>query len=69
MHGWLPGRSRSGRRKGTLFQRFSPGAREVVVGSQDEARSLHHGYIGTEHLLLGLLRQGDGVAARALRQS
>jgi hypothetical protein len=67
MHGWLPGRSRSGRRKGTLFQRFSPGARQVVVGSQEEARSLRHGYIGTEHLLLGLLRQDSGVAAQALQ--
>ena len=67
MHGWLPGRSKSGRRKGTLFQRFSPGARQVVVDSQEEARSLRHGYIGTEHLLLGLLRQHDGVAAQALR--
>ena len=67
MHGWLPGRGRSDRRRRSPFQRFSPGAREVVVGSQQEARSLHHGYVGTEHLLLGLLRQGDGVAARALR--
>jgi prophage maintenance system killer protein len=67
MHGWLPGRNRSGRRKGTLFQRFSPEARQVVVGSQEEARSLRHGYIGTEHLLLGLLRQHDAVAAQALR--
>ncbi len=67
MSGWLPGRSKSGRRKRSPFQRFSPGARAVVVGSQEEARSLHHGYVGTEHLLLGLLRQGDGVAARALR--
>ena len=67
MHGWLPGRSRSGRRKGTLFQRFSPGARQVVVSSQEEARSLRHGYIGTEHLLLGLLRQDSGVAAQALQ--
>jgi prophage maintenance system killer protein len=67
MHGWLPGRNRSGRRKGTLFQRFSPEARQVVVGSQEEARSLRHGYIGTEHLLLGLLRQDSGVAAQALR--
>ncbi len=66
MHGWIPGRSKSGRRKGTLFQRFSHEARQVVVGSQEEARSLRHGYIGTEHLLLGLLRQDSGVAAQAL---
>jgi prophage maintenance system killer protein len=67
MHGWLPGRSRSGHRKASPFHRFSPAAREAVVGSQEEARSLRHGYIGTEHLLLGLLRQDSGVAARALR--
>ena len=42
-------------------------ARETVVASQEEARSLRHGYVGTEHLLLGLLRQDSGVAARALR--
>ena len=68
MHGWLPGRGKSDRRKEiTVPAVQSRGAREVVVGSQEEARSLHHGYVGTEHLLLGLLRQGDGVAARALR--
>jgi hypothetical protein len=67
MHGWLPGRSRSGNRKASPFHRFSPAAREAVVGSQEEARSLRHGYIGTEHLLLGLLRQHDAVAAQALR--
>ncbi|MGP7999309.1 MAG: Clp protease N-terminal domain-containing protein [Streptosporangiaceae bacterium] len=67
MSGWLPGRSRSGRRgKGSPFARFGPAAREVMIAGQEEARSLHHGYLGTEHLLLGLLRQGDGVAARAL---
>ncbi len=67
MSGWLPGRNRSGRRKTGPFQRFSPGARETMIASQEEARSLRHGYIGTEHLLLGLLRQHDGVAAQALR--
>jgi prophage maintenance system killer protein len=68
MSGWLlPVRSRSGRRKATPFQRFSPGARETMISSQEEARSLRHGYIGTEHLLLGLLRQHDGVAAQALQ--
>ena len=65
MSGWLPGRSKNRRRTST-FQRFSPGARETLVGAQEEARSLRHGYIGTEHLLLGLLRQHDG-AAQALR--
>jgi Clp amino terminal domain, pathogenicity island component len=67
MSGWLPGRNRSGRRKITVFQRFSPAARETMIASQEEARSLRHGYLGTEHLLLGLLRQGDAVAARALK--
>jgi prophage maintenance system killer protein len=66
MSGWLPGRSKN-RHKTSPFQRFSPGARETVIASQEEARSLRHGYVGTEHLLLGLLRQHDGVAAQALR--
>jgi len=66
MSGWLPGRSKSGR-KVNLFQRLSPGARAALICGQEEARSLRHGYLGTEHLLLGLLRQNDGVAARALR--
>ena len=66
MPGWLPGRSRSGRKKG-MFRRFSPGARESIIGSQREARSLRHGYIGTEHILLGLLHEGHGVAAQALQ--
>jgi Clp amino terminal domain, pathogenicity island component len=68
MHGWLPNLRRTGRRKGDLmFRRFSPRAREVVISAQQEARALHHGYIGTEHILLGLLRDRDGVAGRALR--
>ena len=66
MPGWLPGRSRSGRKKG-MFRRFSAGARESIIGSQREARSLRHGYIGTEHILLGLLHEGHGVAAQALQ--
>jgi ATP-dependent Clp protease ATP-binding subunit ClpC len=49
-----------------LFERFSERARQVVVLAQDEARALGHGYIGTEHLLLGLLREEEGLAARAL---
>jgi hypothetical protein len=67
MHGWLPNLRRNPRRKGDLmFRRFSPRAREVVISAQQEARALHHGYIGTEHILLGLLRDRDGVAGRAL---
>jgi prophage maintenance system killer protein len=65
MHGWRPSRARRNRAKG-MFRRFSPGAREVVIGSQREAQSLRHGFIGTEHLLLSLVRERDGVAARAL---
>jgi ATP-dependent Clp protease ATP-binding subunit ClpC len=49
-----------------MFERFTDRARRVVVLAQDEARELEHNYIGTEHLLLGLLREGEGVAARAL---
>jgi len=50
-----------------MFRRFSPGARESIIGGQREARSLWHGYIGTEHILLGLLHEGHGVAAQALQ--
>jgi ATP-dependent Clp protease ATP-binding subunit ClpC len=49
-----------------VFERFTPPARQVVVHAQDEARSLGHDYIGGEHLLLGLLRERDGLAARVL---
>jgi ATP-dependent Clp protease ATP-binding subunit ClpC len=48
------------------FGRFTERARSVVVNAQDEARRLNHNFIGTEHILLGLLREGEGVAARAL---
>ena len=49
-----------------MFQKFTPPARQAVVFAQDEARGLGHDWIGTEHLLLGLLREGQGIAARAL---
>ena len=49
-----------------MFERFTERARQVVVLAQDEARSLKHNYIGTEHLLLGLLREEEGLAARVL---
>ena len=45
-----------------MFERFTERARQVVVFAQDEARMLRHDYIGTEHILLGLLREDDGVA-------
>ena len=49
-----------------MFERFTDRARRVAVLAQEEARILHHDHIGTEHILLGLLREGDGVAAKAL---
>jgi ATP-dependent Clp protease ATP-binding subunit ClpA len=49
-----------------MFERFSDRARRVVVLAQEEARMLNHDYIGTEHLLLGLVHEGEGVAAKAL---
>ncbi|GAA4605207.1 ATP-dependent Clp protease ATP-binding subunit ClpC [Actinoplanes octamycinicus] len=49
-----------------VFERFTDRARRVVVLAQEEARMLNHNYIGTEHLLLGLIHEGEGVAAKAL---
>jgi ATP-dependent Clp protease ATP-binding subunit ClpA len=49
-----------------MFERFTDRARRVMVLAQEEARMLNHNYIGTEHLLLGLIHEGEGVAARAL---
>ncbi|HZB59882.1 MAG TPA: Clp protease N-terminal domain-containing protein, partial [Actinomycetota bacterium] len=49
-----------------MFERFTDRARRVVVLAQEEARHLNHNYIGTEHILLGLIHEGDGVAARSL---
>jgi hypothetical protein len=49
-----------------MFERFTDRARRVVVLAQEETRMLNHHYIGTEHILLGLIRDGEGVAARAL---
>jgi hypothetical protein len=49
-----------------MFERFTDRARRVVVLAQEEARHLDHNYIGTEHILLGLIHEGEGVAARAL---
>ena len=50
----------------TMFERFTDRARRVVVLAQEEARLLNHNYIGTEHMLLGLIHEGEGVAAKAL---
>jgi hypothetical protein len=51
-----------------VFERFTDRARRVLVLAQEEARLLNHSFIGTEHILLGLIHEGDGVAARALAQ-
>jgi ATP-dependent Clp protease ATP-binding subunit ClpA len=50
-----------------VFERFTERARQVVILAQDEARGFKHNYIGTEHLLLGVLREGEGVGARVLQ--
>src|SRR6476659_9678156 len=49
-----------------MFERFTDRARRVVVLAQEEARMPNHNYIGTEHILLGLIHEGEGVAAKAL---
>ncbi len=49
-----------------MFERFTDRARRVIVLAQDEAKLLNHSYIGTEHILLGLIHEGEGVAAKAL---
>src|SRR5690625_2826496 len=54
-----PGRGR------TMFERFTDRARRVVVLAQDEARLLNHNYIGTEHILLGLIHEAEGVGGKA----
>jgi Clp amino terminal domain, pathogenicity island component len=56
----------SGARRRTMFERFTDRARRVIVLAQEEARMLNHNYIGTEHILLGLLHEGEGIAAKAL---
>jgi hypothetical protein len=59
-------RARIKGKRGSMFERFTNRARRAVVLAQEEARLLNHNYIGTEHLLLGLIHEGEGVAARAL---
>ncbi len=53
---------------GDRFDRFTQRARNVLILAQEEAQRLRHNYIGTEHLLLGLVREGNGLAARVLMQ-
>jgi ATP-dependent Clp protease ATP-binding subunit ClpC len=71
--GWIcPRVSYSGKRNNTWgndrdrFDRFTQRARKVLSLAQEEAERLHHNYIGTEHLLLGLVREGEGVAGKVL---
>src|SRR4030081_1258200 len=63
-----PPKQPKSRRKGTLypFERFTERAKKVLTLAQEEAERSHHSYIGTEHLLLGLLREGEGLAAKVL---
>ncbi|MBO0831504.1 MAG: hypothetical protein J2P29_05990, partial [Actinobacteria bacterium] len=51
-----------------MFERFTPEARRTIVLAQEEARRLRHNYIGTEHVMLGLLAEPDGIAARAAQR-
>jgi hypothetical protein len=66
--GWArrPRRLRGREERGSMFERFTNRGRRVVVLAQEEARLLNHNYIGTEHLLLGLIHEAEGVAAKAL---
>ena len=50
-----------------MFERFTDRARRVVVLAQEEARMLNHNYIGTEHILLGLIHEGEGVGVAGYR--
>ena len=50
-----------------MFERFTDRARRVIVLAQEEARTLQHNYIGTEHLLLGLIREGEGCSRQGTR--
>src|SRR3954451_224682 len=62
----VPTLRRTRRKERIVFERFTERARQVVVLAQEEARILKHNYIGTEHILLGLLREEEGLAARVL---
>jgi ATP-dependent Clp protease ATP-binding subunit ClpC len=56
-----------GKAETTMYERFTERARKVLYLSQQEAKRLGHNYVGTEHLLLGLVAEGEGVAATALQ--
>jgi ATP-dependent Clp protease ATP-binding subunit ClpC len=63
-HHWFAGQVLlSSARRRTMFERFTDRARRVVALAQEEARMLNHNYIGTEHILLALIDEGDGVGA------
>ncbi len=64
MRRYLP--ARRSPRENSMFERFTEPSRRVVVLAQEEARMLNHNYIGTEHILLGLIHEREGVAARAI---
>lgn len=69
MNATLKGRQLSARSlEGKMFNRFTERARKVIVYAKEEARRFNHDYIGTEHLLLGLIREGEGVAAAVLQK-
>jgi len=51
-----------------MFNRFTERARKVIILAKEEARRFNHDYIGTEHILLGLIREGEGVAAAVLQK-
>jgi len=57
---------KGGEESDEMFKKFTDRARRVVVLAQEEARMLNHNYVGTEHILLGLIHEGEGVAAKAL---
>jgi len=63
---WVPTPEGTHEGEWPMFERFTDRARRVVVLAQEEARMLNHNYIGTEHILLGLIHEGEGVAAKAL---
>jgi ATP-dependent Clp protease ATP-binding subunit ClpC len=51
-----------------LYDKFTKRAKQVLQLATEEARSFHHPYVGTEHILLGLIRESDGIAARVLEE-
>ena len=51
-----------------MFKRYTEKVRKVIMMAQEEAVSLNHNYIGTEHILVGLIKENDGIASRVLRE-